>query len=90
MLVPTAAVGAAGVPVKVGELISALRFKAVCPAVDTGLLASEVLSTFPSPTCVAVTEIPETVPVKVGEAIVLFVSVCVPVVVTRSDVFAIP
>ena len=39
---------------------------AVCVAVETGLLASEVLSTFPSPTIDFV--IPCTVPVKVGFA----------------------
>ena len=41
--------------------------KAVCVAVDTGLLASDVLSTLPRPTIALVT--PETVPVNVGEAI---------------------
>ena len=49
---------------------------------DTGLFASEVLSTFPKPTS------PFTKPA--GVVIVLFVSVCVPVVVTRIDVSAIP
>ena len=63
---PDVAVGAKGVPVKVGEAIFAFKSNAVCCAVDTGLLASEVLFTLPKPTMVAV--IPETVPVKVGEA----------------------
>ena len=45
---------------------STFKSNAVCVAVDTGLLASVVLSTLPRPTIVAV--IPETVPVKVGEA----------------------
>ena len=34
----------------------AFKSNAVCCAVDTGLLASEVLSTFPKPTCAFVTE----------------------------------
>lgn len=34
------------VPVNVGEATLALRFNAVCCAVDTGFAASEVLSTF--------------------------------------------
>ena len=55
------------VPVKVGEASGALRSKAVCVAVDTGLLASDVLSTLPRPTWVFVT--PATVPVNVGESI---------------------
>ena len=67
---------------KVGEARFAFRSKAVCPAVDTGLFASEVLSTFPKPTS------PFTKPA--GVVMVLFVSVCVPVVVTRIDVSAIP
>jgi hypothetical protein len=75
LLVPANAVGAVGVPVNVGEARLALRSNAVWVAVDTGLLASEVLSTFPRPTCVAVT--PETVPVKVGEAVGALVSICV-------------
>ncbi len=37
-------------PVNVGAARSALRLNAVCCAVDTGLLASEVLSTFASHT----------------------------------------
>ena len=53
------------VPVKVGEARLAFKFKAVCCAVETGLFASLVLSTFPRPTMVLV--IPPTVPVKVGE-----------------------
>jgi hypothetical protein len=53
------------VPVKVGEARFAFRFKAVCWAVLTGLLASDVLSTFPRPTIDL--EIPDTVPVNVGE-----------------------
>ena len=39
------------------------------------MLASDVLSTLPSPTCVAVT--PETVPVKVGFAVGALASSCV-------------
>ena len=65
-MVPAVAVGAKGVPVKVGEAIFAFKFKAVCCAVDTGLSASAVLVIFPKPTMDAV--IPETVPVKVGES----------------------
>jgi len=37
------------VPVNVGDAKFALRFNAVCVAVDTGLFASLVLSTFPNP-----------------------------------------
>ena len=47
-----------------------LRFNAVCVAVETGLLASVVLSTLFNPTIVLL--IPLTVPVKVGEAIGAF------------------
>lgn len=54
------------VPVNEGPARFAFKFKAVCVAVDTGLLASEVLLQFPSPTMAAV--IPETVPVKLGDA----------------------
>ena len=71
----SAAVGAVGVPVNAGEASGALKSSAVCVAVETGLLASEVLSTLPSPTCVAVT--PETVPVNVGEAIGALSLICV-------------
>jgi len=56
VFVSAAAVGAAGIPVNVGAAMFALRFKAVCVAVETGLLASVVLSTFPNPTCALVTE----------------------------------
>ena len=45
-------VGKVTVPVNVGDAIVALRSSAVCCAVDTGLLASLVLSTLPSPTIV--------------------------------------
>ena len=41
-------------------------------AVEIGLLASDVLSTLPKPTMAAV--MPETVPVKVGEALSAFIS----------------
>ena len=71
------AVGAEGVPVKVGEARSAFKFKEASTllilafksnadwvAVEIGLLASEVLSTFPRPTILF--EMPLTVPVKVG------------------------
>ena len=44
----------------------ALRSKAVCCAVLTGLFASEVLSALPRPTIAF--EIPPTVPVKVGDS----------------------
>jgi hypothetical protein len=75
----------AGVPrtgaVKVGEvkvlfvIVSmpvklTFKFKAVCVAVLIGFNKSVVLSTFPRPTIVF--EIPETVPVKVGESIGAF------------------
>ncbi len=43
-------VGARGSPVKVGEAMLDFRLSAVCCAVETGLLASEVLSTFASHT----------------------------------------
>ena len=46
--------------------LSTFRSKAPCPAVETGLFTSEVLSTFANPTIVLL--IPETVPVNVGEA----------------------
>ena len=42
--------GRTTVPVNVGAAKLALRSSALCVAVDTGLLASEVLSTFESPT----------------------------------------
>ena len=67
---PTVPVGRFGVPEKVGEARFALRSKAVCCAVDTGLPASVVLFTLPSPTIDAV--IPATVPVNVGEARLAF------------------
>ena len=53
-------------------VIASLSSNAVCVAVDTGLLASVVLSTLPNPTWVAVT--PATVPVNVGDAIGAFKS----------------
>ena len=56
----------ASVPVKVGEAKVAFRSRAVCVALDTGLLASLVLFTLPKPTMALV--MPPTVPVKVGEA----------------------
>ena len=65
-MVPAVAVGAKGVPVKVGEAILAFKSKAVCCSVDTGLSASEVLFTLPKPTIDL--SIPDTVPVKVGES----------------------
>ena len=64
---PVVPVGKLGVPVKVGDSMGAFRFKAVCPAVLTGLFASVVLSTFAKPTIDLV--IPPTVPVKVGLSI---------------------
>jgi len=66
----------ATVPVKVGLAIFALKFNAVCCAVDTGFPASVVLSTFHNQTSHF------TIPVGVfitGEVKVLFVSVCVAV-----------
>ena len=57
-------VGKVGVPVKVGEANGAFKSNTVCVAVETGLLASVVLSTFAKPTMLCV--IPPTVPVKVG------------------------
>jgi hypothetical protein len=53
--------------VKVGLAKFAFKFKAVCVAVETGLLASLVLSTLPNPTIAFV--MPPTVPEKVGFAI---------------------
>ena len=79
-----APVGIVTVPVKVGEASGALRSKAVWVAVETGLLASLVLSTLPRPTSPltkpvgAVIDAPVgivTVPVKVGEAKGAFASI---------------
>ena len=56
-------VGVVNVPVNVGESIFAFKLSAVSVAVDTGLFASDVLSTFPSPTVLLV--IPETAPINV-------------------------
>ena len=53
-------------PVKLGDARFAFKFNAVCCAAETSLLASEVLSTLPSPTIDAV--MPVTLPVKFGEA----------------------
>ena len=50
--------------VNVGLIILAFAFNAVCVGVDTGLLASVVLSTLPSPT--AALDTPTTFPVKLG------------------------
>ena len=58
--------GTVTVPVNVGDANGDFKSNAVCVAVETGLLASEVLLQFPSPTIVEV--IPETVPVNVGDA----------------------
>ena len=76
-MVPDAVIfTAVAVPVKAGLAKLAFRSKAVCVAVDTGLLASVVLLTLASPTIVAV--MPETVPVKVGLAFGAYVaSLCV-------------
>ena len=54
------------------DLLAAASFKSnsVCVAVLTGLLASLVLSTLVKPTIVL--SIPDTVPVKVGDAIGAF------------------
>ena len=59
-------VGALTIPVKVGDARLAFRFRAFCVAVERGLAASLVSSTFPRPTIDLV--IPDTVPVKVGDA----------------------
>ena len=61
-----AAVGAIGVPVKVGEAKVAFKSNADWVAVEIGLLRSEVLSTLPRPTILFV--MPPTVPVNVGFA----------------------
>jgi hypothetical protein len=69
------------VPVNVGPARLAFRSSAVCPADDTGLFASDVLSTFARPTSVFV------IPVGVlitGEVKVLFVRVSVPASVDTS------
>jgi hypothetical protein len=58
------------VPVNTGPASGAFRLRAVVAAVDNGLFSSEVLSTFPRPTCSFVT--PATVPVKVGESMFAF------------------
>lgn len=52
---PVVPVGSDGVPVKACDAIFAFRLSAVCCAVDTGLFASLVLSTFHSHTSAAVT-----------------------------------
>src|SRR5262245_46981525 len=49
-LSPAVGVGAVGLPVKAGEAIFALSAMAVACAVESGLLASLVLSTLPNPT----------------------------------------
>ena len=82
-LFPAVAVGAKGVPVKVGDAKGAFKFKAVCPAVETGLFASLVLSTLPKPTS------PLTMPVGVViEGLVndLFVNVSAPANVAKVPV----
>ena len=66
LLFPGEAVGAIGVPVNEGLARGAFKSKAVCCAVDTGFAVSAVLSTEPKPTIDF--EIPDTVPVNVGEA----------------------
>ena len=70
-----------------GEASGAFSAKAVKDAYETGLSMSLVLSTFPKPTSAL------TIPVGVlitGEVRVLFVKVCVPDVVARILVSAIP
>ena len=69
---PVVPVGSDGVPVNVGLASGAFKSNAVWVAVETGLLASEVLFTLPKPTIVEVT--PDTVPVNVGFAIGAFKS----------------
>ena len=58
------------VPVNVGDAKFAFNANAVVVAVETGLLASEVLSQLPRPTIVL--SIPLTVPVNVGDARVAY------------------
>ena len=58
--------GTVTVPVKVGDANGHFNASAVVVAVETGLFASLVLSQFPRPIISFV--IPETVPVKVGDA----------------------
>ena len=62
--------GTVTTPVNVGDARFAFKFNAVCVAVETGLLASEVLSQFPRPTMDAV--IPPTMPENVGDANVAY------------------
>ena len=50
--------------IDVRSAILAFKSSAVCVAIEIGLLASEVLSTLPSP--IIALSIPDTVPVKVG------------------------
>ena len=59
-------------PVKVGLLIGAFAFRALCVKLEMGLPSSVVLSTFPRPT--AALDIPATIPVKVGLASGAFAS----------------
>ena len=65
-------VDATTLPENIGETKFAFKSKADCVAVETGLLASVVLSTLSNPTIDLV--IPLTVPVNVGEAKLAFKS----------------
>ncbi len=56
VFVPLVAVGAVGTPVNAGLANGAFRSNAVWVAPDTGLFASEVLSTLPKPTSVLLKE----------------------------------
>ena len=72
-------------PVNVGDARFAFKSRAVCCAVETGLLASLVLSTFPRPTS------PLTIPVGVlitGDVSVLFVRVAVAARSVELDVLS--
>ena len=62
--------GTVTVPVKEGDANGDFKSNDVVTAAGTGLFASEVLSTFERPTMAFV--IPETVPLKVGDANVAY------------------
>ena len=82
-VIPVVPVGKLGVPVKVGEAKGAFKSKAVCAALEIGLLKSDVLSTFPNPTS------PFTIPVGVvmeGLDKLLLVKVSVPASVAKVPV----
>ena len=72
--VPGVAVGANGAPVSVGDAKFAFRSREVCVAVETGLLASLVLSTFVKPISAFTIPVGEFI---IGLANVLLVNVAV-------------